>query len=114
MPEAVQAHDFIDPPLGPPGTRKWNKIEDRLFSFITRNWRGKPPRSFRTSIPLIAATTSIAGLAVRAEFDPNKSPRSVKISDAQLAAARLARHAFHGGWNYTIGPQESTDLCAKR
>lgn len=88
----------------PPGTSKWNRIEHRLFSFITLNWRGKPLRSFRTIVQLIAATTTTAGLTVRAELDPNKYPKGVKISDAQLAAVRLERHAFHGDWNYTISP----------
>jgi hypothetical protein len=88
----------------PPGTSKWNKIEHRLFSFITLNWRGKPMRSFRTIIQLIAATTTTAGLTVRAELDLNKYPKGVNISDAQLATVRLVRHAFHGDWNYTISP----------
>jgi Rhodopirellula transposase DDE domain len=88
----------------PPGTSKWNKIEHRLFSFITLNWRGKPLRSFRTIIQLIAATTTTAGLTVRAELDQNKYPKGVKISDAQLAAVRLVHHAFHGDRNYTISP----------
>jgi hypothetical protein len=89
----------------PPGTSKWNKIEHRLFSFITLNWRGKPLRSFKTIIQLIAATSTTAGLTVRAELDENKYPKGVKISDAKLAAIQLARHSFHGDWNYTISPR---------
>jgi Rhodopirellula transposase DDE domain len=89
----------------PPGTSKWNKIEHRLFSFITINWRGKPLRSYRTIVQLIAATTTDAGLKVRAELDENKYPKGVKVSDAQLAAVNLSRHAFHGDWNYTIAPR---------
>ena len=89
----------------PPGTSKWNKIEHRLFSFITINWRGKPLRSYRTIVQLIAATTTDAGLQVRAELDENKYPKGVKVSDAQLAAVNLFRHSFHGDWNYTISPQ---------
>ncbi len=89
----------------PPGTSKWNKIEHRLFSFITLNWRGKPLRSSKTIVQLIAATTTTTGLAVRAELDENKYPTGLKISDAKLAAIYLARHAFHGDWNYTISPQ---------
>jgi hypothetical protein len=89
----------------PPGTSKWNKIEHRLFSFITLNWRGKPLRSFKTIVQLVAATTTAAGLTVRAELDENKYPKGVKITDAELAAIHLARHAFHGDWNYTITPQ---------
>jgi Rhodopirellula transposase DDE domain len=88
----------------PPGTSKWNKIEHRLFSFITINWRGKPLRSYRTIVQLIAATTTDAGLKVRAELDENKYPKGVKVSDAQLAAVSLSRHSFHGDWNYTIAP----------
>jgi len=88
----------------PPGTSKWNKIEHRLFSFITMNWRGKPLRSYRTIVQLIAATTTDAGLKVRAELDENKYPKAVKVSDAQLAAVNLSRHSFHGDWNYTIAP----------
>ena len=88
----------------PPGTSKWNKIEHRLFSFITINWRGKPLRSYRTIVQLIAATKTDAGLKVRAELDENKYPKGVKISDAQLAAVNLSAHAFHGDWNYTISP----------
>jgi Rhodopirellula transposase DDE domain len=88
----------------PPGTSKWNKIEHRLFSFITINWRGKPLRTYRTIIQLIAATTTEAGLKVRAELDEKKYPKGVKVSDAQLAAINLTRHTFHGDWNYTILP----------
>jgi hypothetical protein len=89
----------------PPGTSKWNKIEHRLFSFITINWRGKPLRSYRTIVQLIAATTTDTGLKVRAELDENQYPKGVKVSDAQLAAVNLSRHAFHGDWNYTIAPR---------
>ncbi len=88
----------------PPGTSKWNKIEHRLFSFITINWRGKPLRSYRTIVQLIAATTTDTGLKVRAELDESKYPKGVKISDTQLAAVNLSRHSFHGDWNYTISP----------
>ena len=89
----------------PPGTSKWNKVEHRLFSFITINWRGKPLRSFRTIVQLIAATTTDAGLTVRAELDENRYPKGVKVSDAQIAAINLSRHSFHGDWNYTIAPR---------
>jgi len=89
----------------PPGTSKWNKIEHRLFSFITINWRGKPLRSYRTIVQLIAATTTETGLTVRAELDENKYPKGIKVSDAQLASVNLSPHAFHGDWNYTIAPR---------
>src|SRR5882762_2668850 len=77
----------------------------RLFFFITLNWRGKPLRSFKTMVQLIAATTTTTALTVRAELDENKYPKGMKISDAKLAAIKLVRHAFHGDWNYTISPQ---------
>ena len=96
----------------PPGTSKWNKIEHRLFSFITINWRGKPLRSYRTIVQLIAATTTDTGLKVRAKLDENKYPKGVKVSDAQLAAINLSCHSFHGDWNYTISP--SRKLLARR
>ena len=83
----------------PPGTSKWNKIEHRLFSFISISWRGKPLRSFRTIVQLIAATTTETGLTVRAELDDNKYPKGLKISDAQIAAVNIFPHAFHGEWN---------------
>ncbi len=92
----------------PPGTSKWNKIEHRLFSFITINWRGKPLRSYRTIVQLIAATTTDAGLKVRAELDENKYPKGIKVSDTQMAAINLACHSFHGDWNYTISPTRKT------
>jgi hypothetical protein len=90
----------------PPGTSKWNKIEHRLFSFITINWRGKPLRSYRTIVQLIAATTTDTGLKIRAELDENKYPEGVKVSDAQMALINLSRHPFHGDWNYTIAPRD--------
>ena len=89
----------------PPGTSKWNKIEHRLFSFITINWRGKPLRSYRTIVQLISATTTDTGLKVRAELDENKYPKGVKVSDLQMATVNLTRHSFHGDWNYTVSPQ---------
>jgi transposase len=98
----------------PPGTSKWNKIEHRLFSFITINWRGKPLRSYRTIIRLIAATTTGTGLKVRAELDENKYPKGVKVSDGQLASVNLSPHRFHGEWNYTIAPQPKISSRANR
>ena len=91
----------------PPGTSKWNKVEHRLFAFITINWRGKPLRSYRTIVELIGATTTDAGLKVRAELDENKYPKGIKVSDAQMAAVNLARHSFHGDWNYTVAPRQA-------
>jgi hypothetical protein len=98
----------------PPGTSKWNKIEHRLFSFISINWRGKPLRSYRTVVQLIAATTTDAGLKVCAELDANKYPKGVKINDAQLAAVNLSPHTFHGEWNYTISPIRRRPIRRRR
>ena len=88
----------------PPGTSKWNKIEHRLFSFITGNWRGKPLVSHQVIVQLIAATTTKAGLTVRCQLDRNSYPAGIKVSDAQMRAINLARHDFHGEWNYTVNP----------
>ena len=89
----------------PPGTSKWNKVEHRLFSFISQNWRGKPLISHEVIINLIAATTSKTGLAVRSELDSNTYPAGIKISDHQMAELRLRRDAFHGDWNYRLLPR---------
>jgi len=89
----------------PPGTSKWNKIEHRLFSFISHNWRGKPLVSHQVIVNLIAATTTKTGLRVRAELDPSKYPKGVKVSNKKVAAIRLERDEFHGEWNYTILPR---------
>jgi len=91
----------------PPGTSKWNKIEHRLFSFITISWRAKPLRCFRTVIETIRATTTETGLKVDAELDENTYPLGVKVTKMQLAAVNLSAHAFHGEWNYTIAPRSS-------
>jgi transposase len=88
----------------PPGTSKWNKIEHRLFSFITQNWRGRPLVSYQTIVQLIAATTTKTGLTVKSEIDTNTYPAGVKITDAQMDQLNLQRHDFHGDWNYTIQP----------
>ena len=89
----------------PPGTSKWNKIEHRLFAFITKNWRGKPLVSHRTIVQLIGATTTEKGLAVRAELDTNTYPAGIRVSDAEMAALAIQRHHFHGDWNYTLRPR---------
>ena len=89
----------------PPGTSKWNKIEHRLFSFITQNWRGRPLISYQTIVQLIAATTTDTGLKVRCEIDPNTYPAGLRVSDAEMDAINLQRHEFHGEWNYTISPK---------
>ena len=89
----------------PPGTSKWNKIEHRLFSFISRNWRGRPLVSLATIVSLIAATRTRTGLRVRCEIDPGRYPEGEKISDAQMSSLNIERANFHGDWNYTIHPR---------
>jgi len=89
----------------PPGTSKWNKIEHRLFSFITINWRGKPLTSLETIINLISSTTTRGGLKVFARLDEGTYPAKITLSDAELEAAYLHGHAFHPEWNYTIKPR---------
>jgi len=89
----------------PPGTSKWNKIEHRLFSFISQNWRGKPLVSHEVIVNLIAATTTKNGLCVRAELDPQKYPAGVKVSKKAMSEIRIERDEFHGEWNYTILPR---------
>jgi transposase len=88
----------------PPGTSKWNKIEHRLFSFISMNWRGKPLITYRVIVSLIAATTTIKGLRVRAALDPNTYPTAVKVTPADLEEVNLKPDRFHGDWNYTVVP----------
>jgi len=89
----------------PPGTSKWNKIEHRLFSFISQNWPGKPLISHEVIVNLIAATTTRNGLRVRAEIDRGKYPQGVKVSDKEVASLCIRRDEFHGEWNYTILPR---------
>jgi transposase len=90
----------------PPGTSKWNKIEHRLFSFITQNWRGKPLTSLQVIVNLIAATTTATGLTVHSELDTKRYPSGIAVSDEQFAGIRLRRDKFHGDWNYEIQPSE--------
>jgi len=90
----------------PPGTSKWNKIEHRLFSHISMNWRGRPLISHEVVVDLIAATTTRTGLRVHAELDPSTYPTKVKIPDEQMHDLPLTRHDFHGEWNYTLRPSQ--------
>jgi hypothetical protein len=91
----------------PPGTSKWNKIEHRLFSYISQNWRGKPLRSFQTIVSLIAATTTATGLKVHAELNTESYQAGIKVSDQELAQIKIKRDKFHGDWNYEIQPRNS-------
>jgi len=90
----------------PPGTSKWNKIEHRLFCFITKNWRGRPLRTYKTVVNLIASTTTKTGLRVQAAIDENKYQTGIAVSDEQLARVNITQASFHGEWNYTISPNE--------
>jgi len=107
--ELQKLADELDIPITvchlPPGTSKWNKIEHRLFSFITSNWRGKPLISHQVIVQLIGATTTKAGLKVRCQLDPATYPAGIKVSDEELATVNIIRHPFHGEWNYTISPK---------
>ena len=89
----------------PPGTSKWNKIEHRLFSFISQNWRGKPLISHEVIVNLIAATTNKGGLKVHCTLDTNLYEPGIKVSDEELKAVKLVRDEFHGEWNYSIHPR---------
>jgi transposase len=88
----------------PPGTSKWNKIEHRMFSFVSLNWRGKPLESLEVVVNLIAATSTSTGLKLYARLDDATYQRGLDITDDQLAAVNITRHTFHGDWNYTIDP----------
>jgi len=89
----------------PPGTSKWNKIEHRLFSYITQNWRGKPLLSRQAIVELIANTTTTSGLLVRAALDTNTYETGIKVSEEEMAKLKLSPAKFHGEWNYTIKPR---------
>lgn len=89
----------------PPGTSKWNKIEHRLFAWISQNWRGKPLVSYEVIIKLIAATKTRAGLTVQSQLDTNIYPSGRKISDEQMNTLSILRNTFRGEWNYTLLPQ---------
>jgi len=89
----------------PPGTSKWNQIEHRLFSFVSRNWRARPLVSLQVIVNLIAATTSSTGLEVYAQLDEREYPDKIRVPDAEIQAVDLTGHAFHPEWNYTIKPR---------
>jgi hypothetical protein len=88
----------------PPGTSKWNKIEHRLFSFISSNWRGEPLRDYETIVNLIAKTTTAKGLKVKCRLDRRKYPTGRRVSDEEMKRVNLKRNTFHGDWNYVIEP----------
>jgi hypothetical protein len=92
----------------PPGTSKWNKIEHRLFSFISSNWRGEPLRDYETIVNLIAKTTTAKGLKVTCRLDRRKYPTGRRVSNQEMKQVNVQRNQFHGEWNYVIRPNSST------
>ena len=96
----------------PPGTSKWNKIEHRLFSFISLNWCGRPLVSHEVIVNLIANTTTRSGLKGHAELDTHRYPKRVVVSDAEFAALHIEREAFHGEWNYRITPRHTGQVIS--
>jgi hypothetical protein len=90
----------------PPGTSKWNKIEHRLFSYISMNWKGQPLVDYETVVQLIGAVTTKTGLKVKSQLDLNTYEKGKKVSDEELQSINIHRHEFHGEWNYTIKPQK--------
>jgi len=90
----------------PPGTSKWNKVEHRLFSFITMNWKARPLVSYRVIVDLISATTTDTGLTVRCELDSAEYPKGIVVSDREMDSLNISRDAFHGEWNYTMQPSQ--------
>jgi Rhodopirellula transposase DDE domain len=93
----------------PPGTSKWNRIEHRLFAFITQNWRGKPLLTHQVIVQLIASTTTQTGLTVQCRLDQNAYDKGIKVSDAEMAKLNITPANFHGEWNYTIAPRKPDD-----
>ena len=92
----------------PPGTSKWNKVEHRLFSFISSNWRGEPLRDYETIVTLISRTTTTKGLKVICRLDRRKYPTGRKVSDDEMKTVNVERSKFHGDWNYIIRPHETS------
>lgn len=91
----------------PPGTSKWNKVEHRLFSQISKNWRGKPLETLETIVNLIASTTTVTGLKVMCAVDTNVYEKGIKVSDEELEGINILRNEFCGNWNYTIYPSQN-------
>ena len=102
LPGGVCTHDICAPWQG----TQWNKIEHRLFAFITMNWRGKPLVSHQVIVQLIGSTTTDTGLGVCCEIDGNLYPKGIKVTDDEMQAINIMRDEFHGEWNYTISPNQ--------
>ena len=105
LPGGACTHDINAPWQG----TQWNKIEHRLSSFISMNWRAKPLVSYRVIVDLISATTTDTGLTVRCELDTNAYPKGITVSEQEMAAINISRADFHGEWNYTIRPTHTID-----
>ena len=102
LPGGICTHDICAPWQG----TQWNRIEHRLFAFITMNWRGKPLVSHQVIVQLIGATTTETGLKVCCEIDGNLYPKGVEVTDGEIQAINITRDNFHGEWNYTIAPNQ--------
>jgi hypothetical protein len=105
LPGGVCTHDICAPWQG----TQWNKIEHRLFSFISHNWRARPLVSYQVIIDLISATTTKSGLKITCELDTNTYEKGIVVSDDEMAAIHIIRDQFHGEWNYTIRPFHPSD-----
>jgi len=108
LPGGICTHDINAPWQG----TQWNRIEHRLFSFISQNRRAKPLVSYRVIVELISATTTKTGLTVRCELDTGQYPSGIVVSDVEMAAINIKRAGFHGEWNYTISPNADPPDCA--
>ena len=93
----------------PPGTSKWNRVEHRLFAFITQNWRGKPLLTHQVIVRLISSTTTAKGLTVQCRLDENTYDKGIKVSEAEMAKLNISLADFHGDWNDTIEPTKTDD-----
>ena len=93
----------------PPGTSKWNKIEHKMFCFISKNWSGKPLVDEATIVQLIGHTTTKTGLVIKAKLDKNQYQKGIKVSDEELNKVSLEKNSFHGEWNYQINPIKQTN-----
>jgi uncharacterized protein (DUF2267 family) len=102
LPGGICTHDINAPWQG----TQWNRIEHRLFAYISQNWRGKPLVSHQVIIQLIGATTTNTGLTVTCDIDQSLYPKGIKVTDAEMATLNIQRHTFQGDWNYTISPRQ--------
>ena len=102
LPGGICTHDICAPWQG----TQWNRIEHRLFAFITMNWRGKPLVSHQVIVQLIGSTTTETGLKVCCEIDGNLYPKGLKVTDQEIQAINISRNEFHGEWNYSIAPNQ--------